>query len=129
MDHKVKTIFKFIHASLVISGCLVAQHGLAADTSKYVREALVNGSSSGVVMGQVADEARTKLNATGSLFLKVVKKYDFEQQGCARLELQFKQAQALLPGAVAPTDYQWVTQLSVCGDGQPPASTKRKAKT
>ena len=125
----MKTFFKCIRASLGISGLLIMQHALAADTSKYVREALVSGSSSGVVVGQVADEAKSKLNATGNLFLKVLKKYDFEQEGCARLELQFKQEQALLPGAVAPADYQWVTQLSVCADGQPPASTKRKAKT
>lgn len=98
----------------------------ASEPAALLRAAIRNGAASDTVDGPVADESRLKLNATGPLTLKVTRLYEFQQADCARLRMTFTQAQALPSGAKKPIDYSWSTDLSICTDGQAPASLTRK---
>ena len=91
----------------------------------YVRAAIESGSASGVVTGPVLDESRSKLRATGPLFVTVTRLHRFEQEGCARLTMAFKQADAMPPGQQKPADYKWDIQMNLCSDGQAPTNTTR----
>lgn len=91
-----------------------------------MREAIVNGSAQGEVSGPIGDETRQKLNATGPLSIQIKRVYAFEEPGCARLQLNFKQADALAPGALMPSEYAFASQVNICVDGQAPTSLKRK---
>lgn len=99
-----------------------------ASVPSMVREAIANGQAGGSVDGPIADEARSKLNATGPLTLLVKRIYLFEQPNCARVQLDFSQEGALLPGSALPAAYTWSTQMNICSDGYPPATLKRRSK-
>jgi len=99
-----------------------------ASPPQLVRQAIGDGHASGVVEGPVADESRRKLNATGALTLEVKRLYLFEQEGCARVQLNFTQADALLPNTAVPAPYSWSTQMNICADGYPPPTLKRRGK-
>lgn len=102
---------------------------LSADIPTMIRQAINEGQSTNeAVTGPVAEKSRHDLNATGQLLLKVKKVYDVDQPGCARLQLDFKQLQALPPGTTMPRDLTWASQINICLDGQPPTTTKRKDK-
>lgn len=113
---------------LIVGSLVVAGTTQAADVAAMVRQAIAQGQASGYVDGPIAEQTRLKLNATGPLNLEVKKVYDFEQPDCARVQLNFRQADALLPGATVPKEYSWATQMNICTDGQPPVITKRKAR-
>jgi hypothetical protein len=98
----------------------------AAAPQSMVRQALEEGQASGHVDGPVAEETRKKLNATGALTLTVKRLYRYEQPGCARVQLDFTQDDALLPGTALPAPYSWSTQMNICADGHPPANLKRR---
>lgn len=98
---------------------------MAATAPDLIQKAIATGEASGQLTDDVRDEARLHLNATGTLTLKVTKLFGFQQEECARLRLDFVQTQALLPGANAPHDYEWATEMSICSNGRPPASTER----
>lgn len=100
----------------------------SASPQQLVRQAIQEGHAAGEVDGPVAEEARRKLNATGALLLEVKRVYRFEQDGCARVQLDFTQAAALLPNAAVPAPYSWSTQMNVCLDGYPPPNLKRRDK-
>lgn len=111
---------------LAAAACLALPAAEAAEPQRMVRQALEEGHASGDVDGPVADETRKRLNATGALSLTVKRLYRFEQPGCGRLQLDFSQASALLPGSAMPAPYNWSTQMNICADGQPPATLKRR---
>lgn len=98
----------------------------AAEPQRMIRQALEEGHASGAVDGPVSDETRKRLNATGALTLTVKRLYRFEQPGCGRLQLDFHQAAALMPGSVMPAPYSWSTKMNICADGHPPATLKRR---
>jgi hypothetical protein len=100
----------------------------AASVPQMVRQAIEQGYAEGAVDGPIADEARRKLNATGILSLSVKRVYLFEQPRCARVQLDFTQAAALLPGSALPAPYTWSTQMNICADGYPPSTLKRRSK-
>ena len=93
-----------------------------------VRQAIADGRATATIGGQLAEESRHRLNATGALHLSVQRIYLFDQANCARLQLDFTQYDALPPGTTQPAPYTWSTQMSVCADGHPPANTARRSK-
>jgi hypothetical protein len=95
---------------------------------QLVRQAIAEGRAAGLVAGPVAEESRRRLGATGPLTLVVQRVYLFEQPDCARVQLDFTQEAALLPGTAMPSPYSWSTQLNVCSDGQPPSKLTRRNK-
>lgn len=115
-----------ILAMLAAAAAIAMQTANAAEPQSMVRQALEDGLASGHVEGPVAEETRKRLNATGALTLAVKRLYRFEQPGCARLQLDFTQEAALLPGTVLPAPYSWSTQMNICADGHPPANLKRR---
>lgn len=111
---------------LIAAAALALPEARAAEPQRMVRQALEDGHASGSVDGPVAEESRKKLNATGALTLVVKRLYRYEQPGCARLQLDFTQDSALLPGSAMPAPYSWTTQMNICADGHPPANLKRR---
>ncbi|NHZ99049.1 hypothetical protein [Massilia sp. CCM 8734] len=105
---------------------LSLQPAHAAEPQSMVRQALEDGQATGRVDGPVAEETRKRLNATGPLTLAVKRIYRFDQPGCARVQLDFTQEAALLPGTALPVPYSWSTQMNICADGHPPANLKRR---
>lgn len=112
--------------SLAIWALCAIQPVHAAEPQHLVREALETGNASGAVDGPVAEETGKRLNATGVLTLTVKRVYRFEQPGCARVQLDFVQDAALLPGSTLPAPYKWASQMNICADGLAPASLKRR---
>ena len=110
---------------LAAAAAIALQPAQAAEPQSMVRQALEDGQASGQVDGPVAEETRNRLNATGALALTVKRLYRFDQPGCARLQLDFTQQAALLPGTAIPAPYGWSTQMNLCADGHPPANLKR----
>lgn len=100
----------------------------AVEAPSIIREALANGTASGEVTSAVADNSRLKLNATGPLILEVKRLIQYEQEGCGRLQLNFRQVDALPPGAVQPSDFSWSIAMNVCADGTAPVTLKRKIR-
>ncbi len=92
----------------------------SANLPEALREAIRHGQARIEVDGDVAIQARARLNATGPLVLEVRKVRDLGQPGCARLQLDFRQLDALLPGASYPQPYGWVARMNICLDGQAP---------
>lgn len=114
-------------AILVLASAFAPLPALASP-QQMVRQAIGDGHAAGVVEGPVADESRRKLNATGALTLEVKRLYLFEQDGCARVQLNFTQADALLPNTAIPAPYSWSSQMNICADGYPPPTLKRRSK-
>lgn len=100
----------------------------AAVPQTLVRQAILEGHAEDRVEGPVAEETRRKLNATGPLTLLVKRVYLFEQPDCARVQLDFTQDAALLPGTALPAPYSWTVQMNICADGYPPAKLARRSK-
>ena len=94
---------------------------------QLVRQALADGAGRSPVGGPVADETR-RLNATGALQLVVQRVYLFQQPDCGRVQLDFTQDAALLPGTAMPAPYKWSTQMNICADGYPPSKLTRRTK-
>ncbi len=117
---------KTLKAIVLCTGftCLAA----IASPQQIVRQAIREGNASGLVDGPIADAARRKLNATGDLTLVARRIYRFEQEGCARLQLDFTQAAALLPNARFPAPFSWSFQINICADGYPPSKLNRREK-
>jgi hypothetical protein len=113
--------------AVCVTTCLLANAASAAEVAALMREAIVNGSAQGEVSGPIGDATRQKLNATGPLSIQIKMVYAFVQPGCARLQLDFKQSDALPPNATLPSEYTFASQVSVCLDGQAPTSLKRKS--
>lgn len=114
--------------SMMMLAAITAALPAAASVPQMVRQAIEQGNADGTVDGPIADEARRELNATGALSLSVRRVYLFDQPGCARVQLDFTQALALLPGAALPERYTWSTQMNICADGHPPSTLKRRSK-
>lgn len=104
---------------------LVSGGTMATTAPDLIRKAIATGEANGQLTDDVRNDARLALNATGTLTLKATRLFAFQQEGCARLRLDFVQTQALLPGARAPHDYEWATVMSICSNGRPPASMER----
>lgn len=119
-------IGKLFRSAILCIAPLAALPSFAAEPAALLRAAIRTGSATDTVDGPVADESRLKLNATGPLTLKVTSLYEFQQSDCARVRMTFTQSQALPTGAKKPIDYSWSTDLSICADGQAPASQTRK---
>lgn len=115
-----------ILSMLAAAAAIALQPVHAAEPQSMVRQALEDGQAAGHVDGPVADETRKRLNATGALTLTVKRLYRFDQPGCARVQLDFTQEAALLPGTALPAPYSWSTQMNICADGHPPANLKRR---
>lgn len=115
-----------ILSMLAAAAAIALQPAHAAEPQSMVRQALEDGQAAGPVDGPVAEETRKRLNATGALTLAVKRLYRFDQPGCARLQLDFTQEAALLPGTALPAPYSWSTQMNICADGHPPANLKRR---
>lgn len=116
-----------IHLVLAAVSILPVQ-ARAASAPQMIRQAIEQGHSEGILNGLVAENSRLKLSATGTLTLSARRLYLFDQPGCARLQLDFVQLDALLPGAVSPAPYSWSTELSICTDGQSPLTIQRSTK-
>lgn len=106
---------------------LVTISGRTASPEALVRQAITEGWAEDVLEGPVAEESRNKLNATGTLTLSVKRLFLFEQPDCARVQLDFTQDAALLPGATLPAPYHWAVSMNICLDGQPPRLLNRRA--
>lgn len=115
-----------ILATLAAAAAFTLTPAQAAAPQSMVRQALEDGQASGNVDGPVAEETRKRLNATGALTLTVKRLYRYEQPGCARVQLDFTQDAAMLPGTALPAPYSWSTQMNICADGHPPANLKRR---
>lgn len=119
---------KHLLSLLLVSGSLSASAQEPKTPSQLVRQALADGRASGTVGGPVAEEARRRLNATGALQMVVQRVYLFQQPDCARVQLDFTQDDALLPGSAMPAPYKWSTQMNICADGYPPSKLTRRPK-
>lgn len=111
-----------------VSAAAGAGDQLQQEAPHVVRQAIADGRATATIGGQLAEESRRRLNATGALHLSVQRIYLFDQAGCGRLQLDFTQYDALPPGATQPAPYTWSTQMNVCADGHPPANTARRNK-
>lgn len=107
---------------------LAAQPATAAAPQTLVRHAIADGRAEDRVDGPVAEETRRKLNATGPLTLLVKRIYLYDQPDCARVQLDFTQDAALLPGTALPAPYSWSVQMNICADGYPPTKLTRRSK-
>lgn len=123
MKSCIRTILRSTALACALASAMPAS---AADAASLIRSAIRTGSAADTVSGPVADESRLKLNATGPLTLKVTRLYEFQQTDCARVRMTFTQAEALPTGVKKPIDYSWSTDLSICTDGQAPATQTRK---
>jgi hypothetical protein len=116
-----------IHLVLAALSILPLQ-SRAASAPQMIRKAIEQGHAEGILYGPVAENSRLKLNATGALNLNAKRLYLFDQPGCARLQLDFVQSDALLPGSATPAPYRWSTEMSICTDGQSPLTIQRSTK-
>lgn len=119
---------KNILPPLLLCSSLAANAQEPKTPPQLVRQALADGRASGTVGGPVAEEARRRLNATGGLQLVVQRVYLFQQPDCGRVQLDFTQDAALLPGTAMPAPYTWSTQMNICADGSPPSKLTRRTK-
>lgn len=107
--------------------CMGATSSVSAnDTADLIRYAVRTGAASGELTGVAAERSREALNSSGRLKLDIKRLYEFAQPDCARLRLTFTQEKALVPGEDLPRDYETVADISICADGNPPQSQKRK---
>jgi hypothetical protein len=120
----MKTVPQLLAAAL--AGVCTSVH--PAPVPQLVRLAIQDGFATGSVNGPIAEHARSNLNATGPLTLSVRRVRSYEQPGCARIRLNFSQADARPKGSATSAPYEWVTEMNVCIDGQPPASLKRSGE-
>ena len=102
-----------------------AAHAQPQPITDYIRAAIESGQASGSVTGPVLQESKAKLSATGPLYVTVTRLHRFQQEGCARLSLEFKQREAMPAGQQVPGDYHWDIQMNLCADGQAPTNTTR----
>ena len=114
--------------ALLVAVSAAASASEEQDAPQVMRYAIAHGHATATIGGPLAEESRRRLNATGQLHLAVQRIYAFEQPDCARLQLDFKQEDALPPGAAQPRPYSWSTQMSVCADGRPPVDPARRSK-
>lgn len=104
-----------------------ARESLAGPTV-YTRQhdvlaaAIRNGSSSGVMEGEVAEHFTRQFRSTGPLLVtaKVIK--SFSRADCKRLEMVFTKKDVDTPQG--RTDAILKTQLNYCLDGTPPISVE-----
>jgi hypothetical protein len=106
---------------LIILGLLAALNNpaYAATISDLTKKAIANGSSAGVVEGDIVHKISEQTHSLEPVTLSVetIKKY--KQQGCARLNYTLKQDKALLKnGGTTPLTSSW--QMNICEDGKPP---------
>lgn len=110
---------------------LLAAAGVAASAAtvpQMMREAISTGRASGLVEGPVAEKSKTTLRAQGPLNLTLTRQFEYAQEGCARVRMDFVQSAAFPPGSSKVADYAWSTEVSLCTDGHPPLDTSRKIK-
>ncbi len=116
-------MFKII-TTLLLS--LFSLASLATNVPEMVRQAILTGQAGGLVTGSIAHEAKQNLRADGSLTLNIQRVFEYAQDECARLRLDFNQVGAMPPGSNIRSDYAWSSELSICMDGHPPVNTQRK---
>jgi hypothetical protein len=103
-------------------------HAHAITVPQIMRQAIQTGHANGLVEGPVAEKAKVSLRAQGPLNLSVTRLFEYAQEGCARLRMDFVQSNAFPPGSTKVADYSWSTEVSLCTDGQPPVNTTRKTQ-
>ncbi len=119
---------KTISLAITLLACAIfARESLAAPTVYTQQQdvliaAIRNGSSSGVMEGEVAEHFTRQFRSTGPLLVtaKVIK--SFSRADCKRLEVVFTKKDMDTPNG--STDAILKTRLNYCLDGIPPASLK-----
>lgn len=118
---------KQLPAILILLACSTfARESLAGGPTVYTRQhdvlatAIRNGSTSGVMEGEVAEHFTRQFRSTGPLLVsaKVIK--SFNRADCKRLEMVFTKKDVDTPQG--RTDAILKTQLNYCLDGTPPIS-------
>lgn len=85
-----------------------------------VIEAIRSGEAEGVLGGDAAKFINDKIGADAPLTVKVTRLFKYQQQGCARLNTQFKQDKVKIPGEKDARNREINFQFNYCLDGRPP---------
>ena len=115
---------KTLSALLVLLCCsTVAREGLA-QTNIYTRQhdllvaAIRHGSTSGVMVGEVAEHFTRQFRSTGPLLVSASVIQSFGRSDCKRLEMVFTKQEVETPRG--RTDAVLKSRLNYCLDGSPP---------
>ncbi|MDD5332876.1 MAG: hypothetical protein PHS32_03945 [Rhodoferax sp.] len=81
-----------------------------------------DGEAHGILMGDVADAITRRFNGTSPIFIDVTTERRYQQPGCSRLKVLFRQDGVLLPGTPAPRKQTMEFGINYCLDGMPPKS-------
>lgn len=119
---------KTLSIALILLACSTFARESLAGPTVYARQhdvlaaAIRNGSSSGVMEGEVAEHFTRQFRSTGPLLVtaKVIK--SFSRADCKRLEMVFTKKDVDTPQG--RTDAILKTQLNYCLDGTPPISVE-----
>lgn len=89
----------------------------AADNLTF--EALQKGHASGAVIGQEAENIRSKTLSKSPITMSVKVLHRYAQSGCGRLDYIVRQADVKAKdGSLQKLELQW--QMNICQDGSPP---------
>jgi hypothetical protein len=105
----------FARESLAVPTVYTRQHDVLA-------AAIRNGSSSGVMEGEVAEHFTRQFRSTGPLLVAAKVINSFARADCKRLEMVFTKKNVDMPQG--RTDVVLKTQLNYCLDGTPPISVE-----
>lgn len=115
---------KTLSALLVLLCCsTVTREGLAQSTV-YTRQhdllaaAIRHGSTSGVMVGEVAEHFTRQFRSTGPLLVSASVIQSFGRSDCKRLEMVFTKQEVETPRG--RTDAVLKSRLNYCLDGSPP---------
>lgn len=81
-----------------------------------------DGEAHGILIGDVADAITRRFNGTSPIFIDVTTGRRYQQPGCSRLNVLFRQDGVLLPGTQAPRKQTMEFGINYCLDGMPPKS-------
>lgn len=110
---------------ILLAGVTFARESLAAPTV-YTRQhdvlvaAIRNGSTSGLMQGEVAEHFTRQFRSTGPLLVTAKVIQSFARAECKRVEMVFTKKNVETPKGL--TDAILKTQVNYCLDGTPPIS-------
>lgn len=115
---------KTLSTLLVLLCCSTCARDCLAQTTVYTRQhdvlaaAIRQGSTSGVMEGEVAEHFTRQFRTTGPLLVTASVIQSFRRSDCKRLEMVFTKQEVETPRG--RTDAILRTRLNYCLDGSPP---------
>lgn len=106
---------------LILFLCLPAAQ--ARDLAVMMKEALANGTSTGIMTGMIADQMTQRTGSAEPIRVEIRRLQRFRQAGCGRVEVKFQQDKVKLPDAQIVNWVEYV-QANLCQSGEPARDTK-----